>query len=51
MTYLPPLAASNPYCSSGWFIENYAAGPAYSLRTPEWRYNHQDTEELELYTS
>jgi arylsulfatase A-like enzyme len=30
-------------------IENYDAGPSYSLRTPEWMYNHQDTEEFELY--
>jgi N-acetylglucosamine-6-sulfatase len=30
-------------------IENYGDGPSYSLRTPEWMYNHQDTEEFELY--
>jgi arylsulfatase A-like enzyme len=30
-------------------IENHGAGLSYSLRTPEWMYNHQDTEELELY--
>jgi len=30
-------------------IENHGAGPSYSLRTPEWMYNHQDTEEFELY--
>ena len=30
-------------------IENYGAGPSYALRTADWLYNHQDTEELELY--
>ena len=30
-------------------VENHGAGPSYSLRTPEWMYNHQDTEEFELY--
>jgi N-acetylglucosamine-6-sulfatase len=30
-------------------LENYGGGPTYSLRTPEWMYNHQDTEEFELY--
>ncbi len=30
-------------------IENYGLGPTYTLRTPEWMYTHQDTEELELY--
>jgi arylsulfatase A-like enzyme len=30
-------------------IENHADGPSYSLRTGEWMYNHQDTEEFELY--
>ncbi len=30
-------------------VENYGSGPSYSLRTPDWMYNHQDTEEFELY--
>jgi N-acetylglucosamine-6-sulfatase len=32
-----------------FLIENYGAGPTLSLRTPEFMYNHQDTEEFELY--
>jgi arylsulfatase A-like enzyme len=30
-------------------IENHGGGPSYSLRTTDWMYNHQDTEEFELY--
>jgi arylsulfatase A-like enzyme len=30
-------------------IQNHGGGPSFALRTPEWLYNHQDTEELELY--
>ena len=30
-------------------VENHGAGPSYTLRTSDWMYNHQDTEEIELY--
>jgi arylsulfatase A-like enzyme len=30
-------------------IENWGLGPTYALRTPDWEYIHNDTEELELY--
>jgi arylsulfatase A-like enzyme len=30
-------------------IENYGIALSYSLRTADWFYNHQDTDELELY--
>jgi len=30
-------------------IENHGAGPSYTLRATDWMYNHQDTEEFELY--
>ena len=30
-------------------IENWGLGPTYALRTPDWLYVHNDTEELELY--
>lgn len=30
-------------------LENWGAGPTYALRTPDWLYVHNDTEELELY--
>ena len=30
-------------------IENWGLGPTYALRTPDWTYIHNDTEELELY--
>jgi arylsulfatase A-like enzyme len=30
-------------------IMNYASGYSYALRTGNWMYNHQDTEEFELY--
>jgi len=47
---VPLLSGASP---SAWrndvLIENYATGPSYALRTPDWLYNHQDTEELELY--
>ena len=38
-----------PSWRTDFLIENHGAGPSYSLRTAEWMYNHQDTEELELY--
>ena len=30
-------------------IENWGLGPTYALRTPDFEYIHNDTEELELY--
>ncbi len=30
-------------------ISNYGSGFSYTLRTADWMYNHQDTEEFELY--
>jgi arylsulfatase A-like enzyme len=30
-------------------IENWELGPSYALRTPDWAYIHNDSEELELY--
>jgi N-acetylglucosamine-6-sulfatase len=30
-------------------IENYGSGLSASLRTADWLYNHEDTQELELY--
>lgn len=30
-------------------ISNWGEGPSYTLRTADWMYNHQDTEEFELY--
>ena len=30
-------------------VENWGLGPTYALRTPDWEYIHNDTEELELY--
>ncbi len=41
--------ARPPSWRSEVLIENYGAGPTYSLRSPDAMYNHQDTEELELY--
>ena len=38
-----------PAWRSNLLFENYGAGPTYSLRTPDFMYNHQDTEEFELY--
>jgi arylsulfatase A-like enzyme len=48
---LVPLltGASPPSWRNDVLIENYGAGPSYALRTPDWLYNHQDTEEFELY--
>jgi arylsulfatase A-like enzyme len=31
------------------FVENFGSGPTLALRTPDWMYNYQDTEEFELY--
>ena len=30
-------------------VENWGLGPTYAVRTPDWEYIHNDTEELELY--
>jgi arylsulfatase A-like enzyme len=47
---VPFLRGAQP---SSWrpdvLIENYGLALSYSLRTQDWLYNHQDTEELELY--
>jgi arylsulfatase A-like enzyme len=46
---LVPFLRGRP--PSSWrtdvLVENY--GPTNTLRTPDWMYNHQDTEEFELY--
>lgn len=47
---LPFLQGRQP---SSWrsdvAIENYGLGLSYSLRNQDWLYNHQDTDERELY--
>jgi arylsulfatase A-like enzyme len=48
---LVPFLRGRP--PSAWrtdvLIENYGIGFSYTLRTPDFMYNHQDTEEFELY--
>jgi len=48
---LVPFLRGRP--PSSWrtnvLISNYGAGYSYTLRTSDWMYNHQDTEEFELY--
>jgi N-acetylglucosamine-6-sulfatase len=48
---LAPFLRGTPPASwrTDALVENHGAGPSYSLRTTEWMYNHQDTEEFELY--
>ncbi len=48
---LAPFLRGTPPASwrTDALVENHGAGPSYSLRTAEWMYNHQDTEEFELY--
>jgi N-acetylglucosamine-6-sulfatase len=48
---LVPFLRGRP--PSSWrrdvMIENYGSGFSYTLRSSDWMYNHQDTEEFELY--
>ena len=30
-------------------VDNYGSGHSYTLRTADWMYNDQDTDEFELY--
>ena len=46
---VPPGRAAGRAGATDALLENHGAGPTYSLRTTEWMYNHQDTEEFELY--
>jgi len=49
-SFAPFLRGKPP---SSWrtdvLIENWGLGPTYALRTPDFEYIHNDTEELELY--
>jgi arylsulfatase A-like enzyme len=48
---LAPFLRGQPPASwrTDVLVENWGLGPTYAVRTPDWEYIHNDTEELELY--